>query len=134
MFMYNNYGGNYFCLVNLHNFDYIGSEPVMIEDVLNEILAAEKQAENIRSSADEKAAAIIADAEKSKAALAETALTQAKEKRVSTIEEYTKKAEREYNNVIAESLAFAKKTTGEKTQTVNDLADKIYGRIINGNL
>lgn len=106
----------------------------MIEDVLNEILAAEKQAENIRSSADEKAAAIIADAEKSKAALAERALNQAKEKRVGTIEQYTKKAEREYDNVIAESLAFAEKTTGEKTQTVNDLAEKIYGRIIDGNL
>lgn len=105
----------------------------MIKEVINEILQAEKQAEEIKESAENTAFQISADAQKQQDAILADAVKKAKEERDRILAESKQMAENNYKNILQQSDATAKKIASEKGADVNALGEQIFGRIINGN-
>lgn len=104
----------------------------MINEIMNEILAAEQKAAQIKTEGEERAAAIAADGEKRRAEVLEEANSRARFLREEILDSYRKKADVEYEATLAESKALGEKLVAESESAARKAAEEIYGRIING--
>lgn len=107
-------------------------EKDMINEILTEILAAERKAAEIKADGEKKASDTLANGEKTCAEIAKTAADEAKTARLAVLEEYAKKAEVEYARVLEESKKAGLALAESKNGATEKAAEEIYGRIING--
>lgn len=104
----------------------------MINEVLTEILAAEKKAAEIRAEGDRKAAEIISNGEKTCAEIARKNAEEIKNVRAVTMKECSAEADAAYEKTLGESREAGKALREEKKGVTEKTAEEIYGRIING--
>ena len=105
----------------------------MINEVINEILKAEAQAEEILSKAEEKAQDIIATAENQANSIIEQANENAKALRAQIKAESEDKASAEYQTVMEHAREESELLTKEKERSAIDAGEYLFGRIVNGN-
>lgn len=104
----------------------------MINEVLTEILAAEKQAAVIKAEGEQKAAEIIAESEKTCSEIAAKNAQDVKNAYKATIKEYTEKAEADYKRTMEESVAAGNRLSSDKKSAIDNQAEIICGRLLNG--
>lgn len=104
----------------------------MINEIMNEILAAEQKAAQIKAEGEERAAAITADGEKRRAAVLEEANSRARLLREEILGSYRRRADDEYATTLAKSKAIGEELTVKSENAAQKIAEEIYGRIING--
>lgn len=104
----------------------------MINEIMNEILAAEQKAAQIKAEGEERAAAITADGEKRRAAVLEEANSRARLLREEILGSYRQRADDEYAATLAKSKALGEELTAKSETAAQKIAEEIYGRIING--
>ena len=105
----------------------------MINQVIDEILKAEEQAEEIISKAEEKAQEILANAENQANAILQQASEDAKTLRAQIKAESEERANAEYKTVMDVAQEESKTLSKEKEKSALDAGDYLFGRIINGN-
>lgn len=104
----------------------------MINEVINKVLAAEAEAENIRNNAECRAQDILTESEKACLKLSDDGEKQAKSRRTEILGEYVSKADAEYEKTLAEAKNRAESLKKEKQALVKNIGESIYGRILNG--
>lgn len=106
----------------------------MMEEVINEILAAEAEAAKIRAAADEKAERTVLDAETHAAATAKATESKLKARRAIAKEEAEKRAEKQTADIISEAEASAAALKDSYRASIKKESKKAFWRIINGDL
>lgn len=104
----------------------------MINEVINKVLAAETEAENIRNNAENQAQDILTESEKVCLKLSDDGEKQAKSRRAEIIGEFVSKADAEYQKTLTEAKNRAELLKKEKQTLVKNIGESIYGRILNG--
>lgn len=104
----------------------------MIKEIMNEILAAEQKAAQIKAEGEERAATITADGEKRRTEVLEEASARARLLREEILASYRRRADDEYAATLAESKALGEELIAKSESAAQKIAEEIYGRIING--
>ena len=104
----------------------------MINEVINKVLAAEAEAENIRNNAESQAQDILTESEEVCLKLTGDGEKQAKSRRAEILGEYASKADAEYEKTLAEAKNQAELLKKEKQEPAKNIGESIYGRILNG--
>lgn len=104
----------------------------MIEQVLEEIKQAENKASEIKSQADDLVTEIGKKAEeKVSSVLADAEDTVKREKALGKVRT-AKSVEKLYDEIIATAKADVETLYNSKTADINELADEMVGKVING--
>lgn len=106
----------------------------MMEEVINEILAAEAEAEKIRAEAEQKAEECVRDAEQKSDDIRRSTEARLKAQRIKAIEEAEKQAAENDRAAREESLADADALKKSYSAAVKKEGKKVFGRILNGNM
>ena len=106
----------------------------MMEEVINEILAAEAEAEKIRAEAEQKAEDCVRDAEQKSDDIRRSTEARLKAQRIKAMEEAEKQAAKNDRAAREESLADADALKKSYSAAVKKEGKKVFGRILNGNM
>lgn len=106
----------------------------MMEDVINEILAAEAEAEKIRREAEQKAEECVREAEQKADDTNRAAEARLKAQRIKAMEEAEKRAVENDRAAKEQSLADAEALKKSYSAAVKKEGKKVFGRILNGNM
>lgn len=103
-----------------------------MEEILDTIIKAEQEAEQIKNSARLRAAEIIEKAEKRAAEIEKKSVEECKLLKEKKIAEAQKKAQADYESELAEKSAQAKEYADGVLKKCAAVADKIVGGIVRG--
>ncbi len=105
----------------------------MINEVINDILQAEKQAEEIIQKAQEQSAEILARADNEALNILAKSKIEAKALRENIQRESTQRAESEYKKAIIESEEQVNNLKNQKSELIKSVSEQIFRSIVNGN-
>ena len=105
----------------------------MINEVINEILKAEEQAELIVENAQNQAQEILAKSEEDVISIQKATAEECKNLRSKIKAESEEIAQSEYVRIMGEATQECEKLTAEKGANADDAGEYIFGRILNGN-
>jgi vacuolar-type H+-ATPase subunit H len=105
----------------------------MINEVLNEILQTEKQAEEIIEKARQEAQKIAAECDEECIKMQNDAKHQSKTLREDIANQSEQTAKDEYQKIISENQIVCENMTKEKSALADKAGEYIFGRILDGN-
>ena len=101
----------------------------MINEVIQEILAAEKQAQEIKDKAENTALEISLSAQKKSEGILSDAVILAKQERERIAENSRQTAEQNYLKITGEQIQAANALANEKGELADKIGEEIFGRI-----
>ena len=104
----------------------------MINEVIQEILAAESQAQEIKEKAENIALQTALNAQRESEKIKATAVIEAKTWRENILNESKQTAENNYNSSVNQDKAKADALVSDKRALADKLGEEIFGRILNG--
>lgn len=105
----------------------------MIEGVIENILDAEKKANEIKSDADSRGTKLLEAAKEEAFQIKEESIQKGKEERKSLLSDAKKEADTFFDNSIEEAKKEASQLKKDNKGKIEELAQDLVGRIINGN-